>query len=81
MSETESLNELRSLLEELLPGCDFSTDARFVSDRVFGSLDLIVVRYGLETHYDLHLENKDMNPENFESLESIQQLIARYLPR
>ena len=78
MTNPEKLEKLCAVLSEFLPDCDFTTNARFESDHVMGSLDSLVVLYALEVRYGVKVPAGEIIPEDLDSLESIQALIEKY---
>ena len=69
-------NEIRALLEDLLPLVDFDADFLFAS---LSSLDVTTRPMALSDRYGIHLEATDATPRNLRSLDSIVALVKSKL--
>jgi acyl carrier protein len=56
---------------------DFSPQEKLVSDRVIDSVNLVELTLFLEEHFAVQISPREMNAENFDSLEAIEQLIVK----
>ena len=68
--------EIRALLEELLPLVDFDADFLFAS---LSSLDVTTILMALSDRYCIRLEATDATPRNLKNLDSIVALVERKL--
>ncbi len=68
--------EIRDLLEDLLPMVDFDSDFLF---RELDSLCVTTILMSLSDRYGIQLEAVDATPKNLKTLDSIVALVERKL--
>ena len=68
--------EIRNLLEDLLPMVDFDSDFLF---RELDSLGVTTILMSLSDRYGIQLEAVDATPKNLKTLDSIVALVKRKL--
>ena len=68
--------EIRTLLEDLLPLVDFDSDFLFSE---LNSLDVTTILMSLSDKYVIKLEATDATPKNLKTLDSIVALVERKL--
>ncbi len=68
--------EIRDLLEDLLPMVDFDSDFLF---RELDSLGVTTILMSLSDRYGIQLEAVDATPKNLKTLDSIVALVERKL--
>ena len=68
--------EIRDLLEDLLPMVDFDSDFLF---RELDSLGVTTILMSLSDRYGIQLEAVDATPKNLKTLDSIVALVKRKL--
>lgn len=68
--------EIRNLLEDLLPMVDFDSDFLF---RRLDSLGVTTILMSLSDRYGIQLEAVDATPKNLKTLDSIVALVERKL--
>ncbi|MBO5625579.1 MAG: acyl carrier protein [Prevotella sp.] len=68
--------EIRNLLEDLLPMVDFDSDFLF---RELDSLGVTTILMSLSDRYGIQLEAVDATPKNLKTLDSIVALVERKL--
>lgn len=66
--------EIRKRLEEILPIVDFDSDFLF---QELDSLGITTILMVLSEMYNIELGHSDVTPKNFESLDSIVELVKR----
>ncbi len=71
------MNELLDILKNLKPGVDFENEKNLIDDRVLDSLDVMNLTVELNDEFDIEITPLDILPENFQSIETIYQLITR----
>ena len=57
--------QIIEILSEICPGIDFETETALIDDGLIDSLDIVAVELGVD----------DLTPENFNSVEAIEELI------
>lgn len=68
--------EIRTILEDLLPLVDFDSDFLFSE---LNSLDVTTILMSLSDKYGIKLEALDATPKNLKTLDSIVALVERKL--
>ena len=71
------MNELLDILKDLKPGVDFENEKNLIDDRILDSLDVMNLTVELNDEFDIEITPSDILPENFQSIETIYQLITR----
>ena len=68
--------EIRTILEDLLPLVNFDADFLFAE---LDSLGITAILMALSQHYGIDLESEDATPKNFRNLDSRVALVQRKL--
>ena len=69
--------QIIEILSEICPGVDFETETALIDDGLIDSLDIVAVVTELLEAFDVELGVDDLTPENFNSVEAIEDLIER----
>ena len=67
--------QIMEILTEICPGIDFENEKALIDDGLIDSLDIVAVVMELMEAYDVELGVDDLTPENFNSVEAIEELI------
>lgn len=67
--------QIIEILSEICPGIDFETETALIDDGLIDSLDIVAVVTELMEAFDVELGVNDLTPENFNSVEAIEELI------
>ena len=67
--------QIIEILSEICPGLDFETETALIDDGLIDSLDIVAVVTELMEAFDVELGVDDLTPENFNSVEAIEELI------
>ena len=67
--------QIIEILSEICPGIDFETETSLIDDGLIDSLDIVAVVTELMEAFDVELGVDDLTPENFNSVEAIEELI------
>ena len=67
--------QIIEILSEICPGIDFETETALIDDGLIDSLDIVAVVTELMDAFDVELGVDDLTPENFNSVEAIEELI------
>jgi acyl carrier protein len=70
-------SNILKILNVIRPDNDFSSGDKFISQDMLDSLDIIRLVSALDAAYNISIDGTDIIPENFESLESITNLILK----
>ncbi|MBR2796439.1 MAG: acyl carrier protein [Clostridia bacterium] len=69
------MDELLKLLSEICPKVDFVKEKKLIDDGILDSFDIISIVNELNEHYDIEIDVDDLEPENFNSVEAMLELI------
>ena len=67
--------QIIEILSEICPGIDFETETALIDDGLIDSLDIVAVVTELMEAFDVELGVDALTPENFNSVEAIEELI------
>lgn len=67
--------QIIEILTEICPGVDFEQETALIDDGLIDSLDIVAVVTELMEAFDVELGVDDLTPENFNSVEAIEELI------
>ncbi len=71
------MDELIEILKELKPGIEFTKDTKLFEDKIFDSLGMISLISEISNEFDIEISPVDIVPENFETVETLYNLIER----
>lgn len=71
------MDELIEILKELKPDIEFTKDTKLVEDKIFDSLGMISLIAEISNEFDIEISPVDIVPENFETVETLYNLIER----
>lgn len=69
------MQELLEILKSVNPKIDYENEKALVSGKVLDSIDLTSIIVELENHYDIEITMEYMVEENFDSVESMLNMI------
>jgi acyl carrier protein len=72
------MEEVVKILNELKPEYDFSEERDFIENGLLDSFDIVILVSKLDSTYSISIEGTEIIPENFNSLESIKNLLNKY---
>ena len=67
--------QIIEILTEICPGVDFEQETSLIDDGLIDSLDIVAVVTEIMEAFDVELGVDDLTPENFNSVEAIEELI------
>ena len=67
--------QIMEILTEICPGIDFENEKALIDDGLIDSLDIVAVVTELMEAFDVELGVDDLTPENFNSVEAIEERI------
>ena len=70
--------KLIELLSEINDEVDFENETALVDDGLIDSLELTEIISGLNTVFGVRIPARDIEPENFNSVDAILELVDRY---
>ena len=72
------MEELLDILSEIKDDVDFANEKALVEDGLIDSLDLTQIIAALDDAFDIHIPAGEIEPENFNSVEAMLNLIHQY---
>lgn len=73
------MERLCEIMDDLDLEVDYRGCTRLIDDKVLSSLAIMTLVMGIEDEFDVVVKPKDLTPDNFNSLDSIWNLINKYL--
>lgn len=77
MDRDEIRDEILELLQELHEDIDFEAETKMVDDKVLDSFDLVSLVTELGEAFDVEITARDFVAENFNSVDSLADMIVR----
>lgn len=71
------MKRLNNILRELHPDVDFGSEVSLASGGVLDSFDVVTLVGEIEDFYGVVIPPEELVPENFESMETIAEMIRR----
>lgn len=71
------MEELLEILKKIKPGEDLRNCNTLIEDEILDSFDIVTLVAAINDEFDIQITAKDIVPENFNSVESIYNLIQR----
>lgn len=71
------MEKLLKILSEIRPDVDFSNEKKLIDDGVLDSFDIISIVGELNEAYDIDIDVEDLEPENFNTVEAMLELITK----
>lgn len=71
------MEELLEVLKNALPNVDWETDSLLVDDGIIDSIDVVTIISEITDAFDVEIPSEEMDPENFNSVKAIYDMIKR----
>ena len=71
------MEEIIKILKEIRPDVDFEHEQRLIDDQILDSFDIISIVGELNEHYDIEINVEDLEPDNFNTVRAMLELIKR----
>lgn len=71
------MEKLLEVLGEIRPDVDFANEKKLIDDGVLDSFDIIQVVMALNEAYEIDINVEDLEPDNFNTVEAMLQLIQK----
>jgi acyl carrier protein len=71
------MDELLSILKGICPKVDFVNEKKLIDNGVLDSFDIISIVNELNEHYDIEIDVDDLEPDNFNTVEAMLELIEK----
>jgi len=73
------MERLLEILKSIREDVDFENEKKLIDDGILDSFDIVSIVGELCDEYDITITVEDMEPENFNSLEAIHELVERLM--
>lgn len=70
-------DKIKEIITVIKPGLDINEDTELVESGILTSLEIVRLVGNLQDEFDVEISVLDLVPENFNSINSIEQLIAK----
>ncbi len=71
------MEQILKILKNIEVDADFENSENFIGDSLLDSLDIMTLVEDLEVAFDIEIMGSDIIPENFSTIEKIQQLVEK----
>ena len=75
--EEANMEEILKILKDIRPDVDFVNEKKLIDDKVLDSFDIISIVADLNDHFDIETDVEDLEPDNFNTVEAILELVTR----
>lgn len=73
------MNKLLALLQSIKPDVDFSKEKHLIDDGVLDSMDIVAIIAAINEEYDVQFPVMEIQPERFNTIEGIYEVIEELL--
>ena len=70
-------DKIVGILTELRPEFDFNEEVNFIEEGMLDSFDIVSLVDELETNFNVKIDGVDIIPENFSSINNIENLLKK----
>ena len=71
------MEEILAILNGIRPDVDFTKEKKLIDDGVLDSFDIISIVGEFNEAYDIEIDVEDLEPDNFNTVEAMLELIER----
>ena len=71
------MEDILAILNEVRPDIDFPSAERLIDDNILDSFDIITIVGEFNEEFDIDIDAEDLEPENFNTVAAMQELITR----
>ena len=71
------MEELLKILSGICPKVDFVNEKKLIDNGILDSFDIISIVNELNEHYDIEIDVDDLEPDNFNTVEAMLELIEK----
>jgi acyl carrier protein len=72
-------DKILNILSEIRPEFDFNDSSNFIEDGLLDSFDLMSLVSELDEQLGISIEGVEIIPENFENLDSVENIVLKHL--
>ena len=71
------MDEILGILKDVRPDVDFVNEKRLIDDEILDSFDIITIVSEFNETFDIDIDVEDLEPENFNTVQAMKELIDR----
>ncbi len=71
------MEEILKILQEIRPDVDFVNEKKLIDGEVLDSFDIITIVAEFNDAFNIDIDVEDLEPENFNSIEAMEELIKK----
>ena len=71
------MEKLKNILREIDDSVDYEKETGLITDRILDSFGVISLVSELEAAFDIRIDASEMTPENFNSMQTLWEMIQR----
>ena len=71
------MEEILEILQEVRPDVDFLAEERLIDDDILDSFDIITIVGEFNEEFDIEIDVEDLEPENFNTVAAMKELIDK----
>ena len=71
------MEELLKILKEIRTDVDFEHETKLIDDEILDSFDIISIVGELNVHYDIEINVEDLEPDDFNTVQAMLELIEK----
>ena len=71
------MDEILEILSEVRPDVDFENEKLLIDNDILDSFDIITIVSEFNEAFDIDIDVEDLEPENFNSIQAMKELIDR----
>ena len=71
------MEQLLNILTDIRPDVDFVNEKKLIDDGILDSFDIISIVGELNEAYDIEIDVEDLEPDNFNTVEAMLELIEK----
>lgn len=71
------MEELLEILKGVRPDVDFEHEKKLIDDSILDSFDIISIVGELNDHYDIEINVEDLEPDNFNTVQAMLELVEK----
>ena len=71
------MERILEIVREIRPDVDFENEEKLIDDGILDSFDIISIVADFNDAFDINIEVDDLEPDNFNTVKAMQELIER----
>lgn len=75
------MKEIIDLLNKMKPGIDFENTQNLLESGILDSLEVVTLITEISEYFNIEIEPDDVDPDNFESAETIWNMVKKIISR